>query len=295
MTIFIYIVLCLIWGSTWIGIKIGLEDAPPVTTAIIRFVIALSILYAIILFKQIKFPTTFKDILKLAYPGLYMYGVSYTCVYLGEQYISSALTSVLFASFPLFVALLSIKMLRSEKLTSFVWAGLVLGFLGIVVISYDSLQISGNLFLGCILILAASYVSAYGMVLHKKSFSQCDIFMATALQQSIGVILMLLYVILFENWRTFVFTPTSVGSILYLAIFGSVIAFLGYYWLLKHTTAVVVSLIAFITPVVAIFIGVGLFSEKMTTGTWVGSAMILGGIILVVRRQQRSSLQEQRT
>ena len=148
MTIFVFILLCLIWGSTWMAIKLGLSDAPPLYAAGIRFVLAVSILYAIVFSKKYRLPNTLRGFLRLGYPGLYMFGASYALIYFAEQHISSALTSVLFAAYPLMIAFLSIWVLSHEKIRPAGWLGLALGFVGIVVISYDSLQTSSDIFLG---------------------------------------------------------------------------------------------------------------------------------------------------
>lgn len=288
MILLLYIILCLIWGSTWMGIKIGLEDAPPFISLSLRYILSIIILYSIILIKKYKFPTTdIKALLKFAYPGLYIYGGSYILVYIGELYISSSLTSVLFASFPLFVAVLSILIIKTEKLNKTAWVGLVLGFLGIITVFYDSLQFSGNLFLGCSLILTSSFVAAYGMIIHKKSYAHENVYIATALQMTLGLVPMLLGALIFEDFSDFKFTYKSIGSIIYLSVFGSVIAFAGYYWLMRYITAVKVSLIAFITPIVALLIGVGLFGESLPVATWIGSGIILTGVFLVSKRQKQ--------
>lgn len=288
MIIFIYILLCLIWGSTWMGIKIGLEDAPPFISLSLRYSLSVIILYSIILIKRYKFPTkNFKELLKFAYPGLFIYGGSYILVYIGELYISSSLTSVLFASFPLFVAILSILIIKTEKLNRMAWFGLTLGFLGIVTVFYDSLQFSGNLFLGCLLILSSSFLAAYGMIIHKKNFANENVYIATALQMTLGLVPMLLGALIFEDFSDFTITYKSIGSIIYLAVFGSVIAFSGYYWLMRHITAVNVSLIAFITPIIALLIGIGMFGETLSLGTWIGSGIILSGVFLVIKGQKR--------
>ncbi len=284
MTIFVFILLCLIWGSTWMAIKLGLSDAPPLYAAGIRFVLAVSILYAIVFSKKYRLPNTLCGFLKLGYPGLYMFGASYALIYFAEQHISSALTSVLFAAYPLMIAFLSIWVLSHEKIRPAGWLGLALGFVGIVVISYDSLQTSPDIFLGTILALAGTLAAAWGLVIHKRKFSGENVFVSTSVQMTIGGVPLILAALIFERWSDFVISPTSVGSIIYLALLGTVVAFVGYYWLLQRITAVQASLIAFLTPLVAIFIGVVFFSESLTVLIGFGTVMILSGILLVSRK-----------
>ncbi|MCP4703084.1 MAG: EamA family transporter, partial [candidate division Zixibacteria bacterium] len=129
-----YIVLCLIWGSTWLAIKIGLDDAPPLWSAGLRFLIAGLILILINWFRKVSYPKSSKEIFRIALPGLIIYAFPYMMVYHAEQYISSALTAVLFASFPFFIAGFSFFMLKTEKPNIYSWLGLVVGFIGIIVV-----------------------------------------------------------------------------------------------------------------------------------------------------------------
>ncbi len=284
MALFVYILCCLIWGSTWMAIKIGLTDAPPLMSAAVRFVLAVTIITAIVRIKGLKYPSGLREWLTMAHPGIYMYFGSYALVYFAEQYINSALTAVLFASYPIFVAVLSWLLLKKERLGWRGWMGLLLAFAGVVLISYDSLQTSPALFWGSALALGGSLVSAVGVVLHKRDCGHESIYVAANVQMAAGTLLLLLGALIFENPSDFAITPESIGSILYLAIFGTVIAFLGYYWLLTHMSVVTLSLITFVTPLIAILIGTVIGDEVLSTLTLFGAAAILAGIVLVVRK-----------
>jgi len=282
MAIFVYLLLCLIWGSSWIAIKLGLADSPPLWTAALRFVLAILILWGIVLIRRLPLPISLRALLRLAHPGLYMYGFHTALIYFAEKNISSGLTSVLFASFPLFVALLSLIMLRAERLPRPAWLGLVIGIGGIVLISYDSLRLSEHLFLGTALALAATFAAAFGMVLHKRHHSRENVVVAAAVQMTLGGLPLLLAAFLFEPTAALRFTTATIGSILYLAIFATVVAFLSYYWLLARLRAVTLALMAFITPIVALIIGLAFFHEHITLTSAVGAGLILGSVLLVI-------------
>ena len=282
----VYILLCLIWGSTWLAIKIGLSQAPPFTTAALRFVLAAVTLSIICSLRQYSYPRDLRTLLRLGYPGFYMYGLSYALVYLAERYVYSATAAVLFASYPFFVAALAWLLYRTERLSLAAWVGMALGFLGVVAISYDSLQTSGNLFMGTVFVIAASLAAAYGIVLHKHRFTHVDIVVAANVQMIFGGLFLIAGALLFESWSDFHVTVEAIGSILYLALPGTVVTFLGYYWLLKRIRLTVVSVIAFITPLVAILIGVGLADETLSFPILIGGTMILGGVLLVVRKER---------
>lgn len=284
MSIFVYVILCLIWGSTWLAIKIGLGSAPPLYAASIRFLLSVAILTAIVRMKGLSYPKGVRNLLSLGHPGVYMYGISYACVYFGEMYINSATAAALFGSLPFFVALLSKPALKHERISPLMWFGLVVGFCGVVLISIDSFQTSPNLFWGTVLTVVASFASAFGLILHKKYHANANIYVAATTQMALGGLLMLPMALIFERLSDFTVTTASVGSILYLAVFGTVIAFLGYYWLLTHMKVVTVSMTAFVTPLVAILVGQVLAHETLSVYIYFGTAMILGGMLLVTKK-----------
>lgn len=284
MAVLMFILLCLIWGSTWLAIKIGLTDAPPLATAAIRFLVALFILTGLVVVRRRPYPRQIRTIVRLGYPGVYMYGCSYAFVYLAEQHISSALTAVLFGSFPFFVAFLSWVRYRAERLIPAAWVGLAVGLAGVVLISYDSLRVSGDLLLGTVLAVGGAFAAAYGVVIHKRYHAGRDIVVAAHIQMIFGGVLLILASLLFENIGDFSPTLATVGSIVYLAVIGTVVAFLAYYWLLARIRAVSLSLIAFVSPLVAILLGVVVAGETLSPVIVVGTLFILSGIILVVRK-----------
>jgi drug/metabolite transporter (DMT)-like permease len=284
MTILVYILLCLIWGSTWLAVKVGLADAPPFLTASARFLIAIGVLWTICRMRGYELPRDRVYQMKLAYPGLYMYGLSYALVYLGMQHVNSAVSAVLFASFPFFVAAFAWLKYRSERLGLPAWGGMTVGFAGVVLISYDSFQTSGDLFLGTALVVAASAASAYGIVIHKQRFSHENVFVASLVQMTVGLAVLLVGALALESLDDFHVTTELVGSILYLGTMGTVVTFSLYYWLLKKARVTVVSLVAFITPLVAILIGVIAAHEILTPLIVTGAVMILSGVFLVVRK-----------
>lgn len=171
MTLFVYILLYLLWGSTWLAIKVGLGEAPPFTTAAIRFLIATGVLWGISLVRGYKYPRDFRELIRIGYPGIFMYGMSYALVYFGQQYVNSATSAVLFGSYPFFVAALSWYRYRSEKLSRTAWIGMAVGFVGVLTISYDSLQTSGDLFLGTVLVVAAMVAICIGLLVAGESLT----------------------------------------------------------------------------------------------------------------------------
>lgn len=287
MVPFIFILLCLIWGSTWMVIKIGIADAPPLYTAAVRFLLAVSILASVAIARKLVYPSGWQAKLKLGYPGIYMFGLSYGLIYIAEGYIDSSLTAVLFASFPFYVAILSNIRLDDTPIRRIAWLGIVLGFVGVLIISHAGWEASRDMFIGSMLVLGASFFAAYGIIIHKKLHSDKDIVVATSLQMLVGGVPLIIIAILTEDISGLKVNSATVGSLIYLAVIGSVAAFLMYYWLLKRARAITVSMIAFITPLVAILFGWMFMGERLSSRIAIGTVLILSGVMFVVKRPSR--------
>jgi len=276
--------LCLIWGSTWLGIKIGLEDSPPFLSAGFRFLIATSFLYIWGKCKGIRFSDYKKEIPKILIPGFFLYYLSYSLVYWGEQYINSGLTAVLFATFPFFVAMYATFLIKDEKLTKVKFLGLLTGFCGIILIFWDSLSFSGeNIFAGMVGIILSAATSAYASVRVKRDLYAVEPIAISTYQMGLGAILLLLSGFLFEKLGDFKLTYKSIGALLYLAFLGSALAFVTYYWLLKKIEVTKLSLLTFITPIVALLLGWLILREAITIYLLLGTVLVIFGIWLVTR------------
>lgn len=281
MKIFIYILLCLIWGSSWIAIKKSMIDIPPLCSLTIRFIISILILYPIIFYKKLKLPSSLKEFVILGLPGLFMYGIHYALVYFAELYIDSSLMSILFASFPLFVGVFAYLFLKEEVMSRYTWLGIILGFFGVLIISFGSLKTSSEIFIGTVLGVVSVVAAAIGMIIHKVKHVKKDILVSVTVQMTLGGIPLLLAAFIFEDISAITLSPVAIGSILYLATFCTVIAFLSYYYLMARVTAVVASSTAYITPLVAIFIGLVFFGESFSGFIFTGSVLILLGCFLI--------------
>lgn len=281
MTFLAIVLMCLIWGLTWIAIKIGLEDLPPLLSAGVRFVLACAILWPVVLLRNLPLPKKWPEIRTILIPGFFIYGINYALVYWGEQYIGAGLASILFSSLPFLVALFAHYMLPNEKMTFVKLTGLTCGFSGIVLVFYGGLSFGPDSYLGMLALLGSSLSAAYANILVKRDLHATDPMLATALQMSLGAFLLVGLGTLTESWQSFHLTPKAVGTLLYLSIFGSAVAFSLYFWALKKTEATKLSLIAFVTPLVALVGGYLILDEPITGRLAAGSILVLAGIVIV--------------
>lgn len=285
-----YILLCLIWGSTWLFIRIGLSEMPPFWSLALRQLIATCFLVTLSLQRGSNFRTLRKHIWLILLVGFLTHPVSYSLVYWGEQYVSSGLAAVLFSGMPFFVALFSWWMLPHERVTPLVALGLVLGFSGIAVVYWDHLNLGGpNLAIGMACIIGSGLIAAFTTVAIKKWLGGTSPVALATVTVSVGAVVMPFLALGTEQFDSIHWNITSMGTVIYLGILGSGLTFLLYYRLLSQLPALTMSLIAFITPIVALILG-GLFDREVyPLRSWIGTGMVLGGVLLATLVARRAS------
>ena len=276
-----FVLISVIWGSTWLAIKIGLESIPPFLGAGLRFAVASLVLFSIIRIRKLTIPFT-RDAKKVYFSlGVLSFSTAYALVYWGEQYISSGLSSILFASFPFWVAIFSHLMLRNERLDWYKSAGIIVGFVGLLVIFAVDLRWSeGESVAGIVAVVASTIFQAYSLILVKKYGQSIDPFVMNFVGMSLGCLILLGLGLSLEANRTLSWNASAIGSILYLAVIGSVLTFVTYYWLLKRIEAVYLALTSFINPVVAVILGAMVLGEALNTAVFAGAMLVLAGILL---------------
>jgi drug/metabolite transporter (DMT)-like permease len=286
----VWLVLCGIWGSTWLFIKLGLKDLPPLTFAGIRFVIGCAILFAIIRIRGIQLPRARADWGLLAVTGILSFGLNYGLVFWGEQHITSGLAALLQATLPAFGLVFAHFHLPGERLSWTKIGGVVLGVCGVAVVFSNQLAIAGRQALaGCIALILSAAFAAYSNVLVKAYGKKLNPAIMAAGQMFFGLLLLLAVGLPLEgNPFRFNWTAMAVIALLYLAVVGSVIAFMLYYWLVLNMDVTKSMLIALVTPVVAVILGMLVLDEEFGWRTLAGGAMIMLGIAFIVVRRNRS-------
>lgn len=281
----VWLILCVIWGSTWLFIKLGLENLPPITFAGIRFVIACVILFLLIRARGMSLPANRRDWGLLALTGVLSFSLNYGLVFWGEQYISSGLAAVLQATLPAFGLVIAHVHLPSERMTWSKIFGVVLGFGGVAVVFSNQLAIAGGKALaGCVALVLSALFAAYSNVLVKAHGRKLEPAILAGGQMFFGLIPLLLIGIPLEgNPFRFHWTPMAVMALLYLAVVGSVIAFLLYYWLVRNMDVTKTMLISLVTPVVAVVLGMVVLGEDLSWRTVAGGIMIMVGVRFVTR------------
>ena len=288
MKIIIWLILCLIWGTTWVFIKIGLEDLPPITFAAARFILALIILTFIITYQKIPLPATMRDWKLLAMTGILQFSVNYSLVFWSEQYISSGLAAVLQAMITVFGLVLAWIHLPNERITWLKIVAVLLGICGVAVIFIEQLQINSLMaFAGCAAIVVGAYAAAHGSILIKAYGG--NIHPATLVfgQMLCGILPIIIYSLAVEgNPLKLHWTWRAIVSVFYLTIFGTIAAFWLYYWLLSKIESTKAMMISLVTPLIAVVIGGIFLGERLLPQTFFGGLLILASIGLIIFRRK---------
>ncbi len=287
-----YASMCMIWGSTWIMIKIGLQGAPPMTAVAVRFIIAALLTFFILAVRKSPIPRS-RDFLYLSlFISVFHLALPYALVYWGAQHIPSGLTAVLYSTMPICVAILA-RLVIGDPLTPRKIAGTLVGFAGVWVIFSDSVSFGGEkALLGMIACLVSAFLASLATVVVKKYASRYDPFVMLAIPFAVAGLLLTGYAFLVESSNPFAFDALTWFTIVYLAALGSLSAFGLYFWLIKRIDVTVLSYQTFIIPVLALMIGWIFLKETVTIRVAAGASLIIVGIALATLRKRLRGLQK---
>jgi drug/metabolite transporter (DMT)-like permease len=289
------VVICIIWGSTWFAIKIGLQSLPPYLSVAIRFFLAAAILGVLLRLRNIEVPRVREFWVLAAILSVNTFSLPFALIYWGQQHIPTSLASILFATFPFCVAIFSHFRLPSERMTLVKWSGVAVGFAGVFIIFARELSFDADVHsLGMAAILTASVAQAYAVITLKKLGGPFHPMPTSFAGMLLGSVITFALSLAVEDYSTAVFDWRAVGSLLYLAAFGSVVTFVTYFWLLKRVDAVLLSLITFVTPILAIVLGTVWLKERLSPEVFLGSAFVLGGILLANASGMRNLIKKKK-
>lgn len=292
MKILVWLTLCLVWGTTWIFIKIGLADLPPITFAAARFLLAVVILLPIIWIRDLPWPRTAAEWKLIALTGFLQFSINYSAVFWGEQYITSGLAAVLQSMITVFGLVLAWIFLPAERITPIKIFAVVLGLIGVAVIFIEQLQIKSVMaFAGCAAIVVGAYMAAQASILIKARGSSLHPASLVCAQMICGLPAIVIYALVVEGDPfSFNWTWTALGCVVFLTVFGTIAAFWLYYWLLSRIESTKAMMISLVTPLIAVLIGAIFLGERLPPQTLLGGVLIIGSIGLIVLRRRAPEL-----
>jgi len=276
-----YLLISLIWGSTWFAIRLGLDSLTPLISAGLRFSVAALVIFTIMKIRSINLQKDTVSMRLYLVMGVFSFILPFGLVYWGEQFIPSGLAAILFGVYPFFVALFTRVFIPEEKIEAVKIVGMILGFSGIVVIfSQNILMIGLHYFLGMVAVLLSGLLQSTIAVSIKKYGKHLHPLSMNLIPMAIAGIGMLLLGILFEDTANLKFDIKAIASVLYLGVIGSVVTFTAYYWLLSRINIILLSLTAFITPIIALLIGWVFLDETLLRNQIFGSLLVLLGLFI---------------
>jgi drug/metabolite transporter (DMT)-like permease len=279
LTSALLVLLCLVWGSTWLAIKFGLRDVPPFTAAAVRFLLAgacMAVLTHVLAAREGGGRPP--GLVVLAHGALQI-ALNFGLVYLGETVLPSGLVAVLWAVFPIFVALAGHFVLKSEHISATRWLGFAVSFGGVAALfATDLAAIDARAVPMGLLVLIAPFSVSISTLLVKQRASGTSSLILNRDGMLLGAFMLGAVAFVFESPLDVVWTQRAVWSVLYLALVGTVVAFGVYMWLLRYVPATRMSLVSFVIPVVALLLGAAVGGEPLRPRVLFGAALVLGGV-----------------
>ena len=282
-----FVTVCIIWGTTYLGIHVALETVPVLLVAGLRWMFAGLVMSALMLATGRGLP---KPRLwgPLALLGFLMNIVGNGFVVYAQQFVASGLTAVLIATTPFWSALIERLLPNGERFSKRSLAGLALGFSGIVVLVWPELTHGGaggrQFVIGVIAIQLACVGWVVGTSYARRHELGDNPFRSTALQMVFSGIMLLTAATAHGDWAELSFTPRTIAAMLYLSVAGSLIAYSAYIYAIQHLPLQLVSLYAYINPIIAVALGTLLLSEPLSARILAAAALVLAGTWIVGRR-----------
>jgi drug/metabolite transporter (DMT)-like permease len=284
-TLLAFAIIYFVWGSTFLAIRIGVRELPPLLFAAMRFLVAGAVLYVWMIAHGERSPTR-RQWLSAGLLAFLIFVIDYGLLFWAEKRVPSGIAAVMMATIPVFMALSEITILRTQKFTVRLVVALLIGIGGVAVLMSRSLNLGGAPIetAGAVALIVGSLAWSLGSALSRKLPLPESKVMSSGSQMLAGGILLTLAAAGFGEFRGF--HPSTVSfaawfSLLYLIVAGSIIGFTAYVWLVHHESPTKVSTYAYVNPVVAVVLGYLAGGETLGSRTVVGTLFILVSVIVI--------------
>jgi drug/metabolite transporter (DMT)-like permease len=279
--------VCLIWGTTYLGIRISLETIPPLLMAAMRWIVAAGLLIPILVLRGERLPAR-KEWPSLAVLGILLLGFGNGAVVWAELTVPSGLTAVLVATSPFWMVGFDALMPDGDRLTLRRVVGLLVGFGGIVLLVWPEIRLdgTGSGFLGGVVAAQIACVgwavgSSYARKRGRGHARDENVLATAALEMLFGGIALLIVSIVLGEPARLTFSARSASALLYLIVVGAIGGFSAYAYALKHLPVATVSLYAYVNPIIAVVLGALILHEEFGVRMIVAAAVVLAGSALV--------------
>ena len=286
-----WVLVCLIWGTTYLAIKVALETIPPFLMGGIRYLIGGTLLAGWLVVRRDGLPPV-REWPQLALLGFLMIALGNGGVVWAEQYLASGLTAVVIATSPFWMVTIDALFPGGDRLGLRQWGGLFIGFSGIVLLMWPELSLGGAsgraTALGILAVQIACAGWAVASAYTKRHAVSRNVLGVAAVQMFFGGLFMTLAGTATGEWAHLAFSPRTLAVLVYLTLAGSVIAFAAYSYALRHLPIATVSLYTYVNPVIAVALGTLLLGEPFRPSMLIAAALILVGMLVVRPARQPS-------
>lgn len=281
---FAWIAICLIWGTTYLGIRVALETMPPALMGGLRWLAASTMLMAYLAVRRQPLPPPSRWG-SIALLGVLLLGLGNGGVVVAEQWVPSGLTAILIAGSPFWMVAVDAFFRDGERLRALAFVGLLVGFSGILLLVWPDLRfdggLDGGLLAGLIAIQIASVGWSVGSALSKRQKRDENVLGTTALQMLAGGIVLTAIGTARGEWASLYFTPRTAWTFVYMCTIAGVGGFVAYTYALRHLPVSFVSLYAYINPIIAVALGVMLLNEPFDSRMAIAAALVFAGVAIV--------------
>ena len=295
-TLLAFAIIYFVWGSTFLAIRIGVHEVPPLLFAAMRFLTAGLVLFGWMIARGEPLPTRtqWMSVLLLA---LLIFLIDYGLLFWAEQRVPSGVAAVMLATIPVFIALSEILFLQTQRLTVRLALALLIGIGGVAVLMSNSLNLGGAPVdrRGAVALIVASVSWSIATVLARKLPLPPSKVMSSGAQMLAGGIMLTITAAAFGEFPNF--HPSAVSSaawfsLLYLIIAGSIIGFTAYVWLIHHESPTKVGTYAYVNPVVAVLLGYLLGGEALGLRTILGTMFVLISVVVITTTRAKKPAAE---
>jgi drug/metabolite transporter (DMT)-like permease len=279
-----FAIIYLVWGSTFLAIRVGVREVPPFLLAGMRFLVAGVVLYGWMCARGTPSPTL-REWGGASLIAILIFVFDYGLLFWAEQRVPSAIAAVMMATIPVFLALFEIVFLRTQRLTPRLAIALLVGIAGVAVLMSHSLSLGDAIdTTGALALIVASISWSLATALTRKLPLPSAKAMSSGAQMLAGGIFLTLTAAGLGEFRGFHFRSVSATawlSLAYLIVAGSIVAFTAYVWLIHHESPTKVGTYAYVNPVVAVLVGYFLGGESLGSRTIVGTVLVLVSVIVI--------------
>ncbi len=284
-----FAIVYIVWGSTYLGIRIAVHDLPPGLMAGVRFVIAGLILLGIARYLGHAGPKNRHDWVASLIMGVLLVLLGNGLVTWGEQWVESNQAALLITTGAIWTTWLGTYGARAQSVSGREKTGIAIGLVGAMLLLWPRAGLRVDYLAGQLAILGAPIAWSIGTIYSRTYPAQMSPLMFAGLQMLLGGLMLLVYGLLAGELPRWQWTFNGIAAMTYLTIFGSCIAYGTYVWLIQHTTPARLGTIAYVNPVVAVILGWLVLGERLEGIRLIGAAVILLGVTMITWRPRRST------